>query len=912
MDLTYKGEIPAKLDQRVLDAMRRGETVLTASQRAARALQRSFDKAMRAEGRQQWAPARVLALDTWMAAMWREMVVAGDESRVLLNRSQEHTIWRSILSADREVLGLRSSDSLAELAARAWSLTCLHSGLGRLREFGVSTDTKAFQRWAQEFERRCTRSLYLSAAQLPTALGAALAEGRLPVLNSGLMIVDFDSLTPGTAGLLEAIELAGFPVERIDTRAPSTGWLCVGEDEASELRQAARWIGRRLDEAPGVSIAVVVPAMEERRGEIERVFSEILEPEAQAIHAPARAPLFEFSLGLPLAATALGAAALQILRWAMEALPLESVSMLLRSRYFGGAGAEALATAELDAYALRAVPSLRPEIGLAQMGKLLSNPKSGAGLDGLRRRMRGMETVARDERLVQPGVRELERRGHAEWSDAFRKLLEAGGFGEALENESEATQARRRWESTLDELATLDFDGSRVTAADALGALTRIARETIFAPKSTNAPVQIMGPLEPGGAPFDALWFLGADDLSWPVAVASHPLIPWNVQRALGMPGADAARDNEAARRLTERIAGSAADVVFSYAQRGEEGVRRASPLLAGLDLIRYEGHGAIDGHTAVEFEEYIDTEPIAALPEGPVHGGATILQLQAACAFRAFAEKRLQSTEPEAKEPGLDARERGNIVHKVMQSFWTTTRDQMTLRAMPDTARLALLEECIDGALEKAQELSKSAWDTAYLRVQRTRLRRLLEPWLEVEMARPAFAVREQEKEKKNAHIGPLQLDLRADRIDDTEGGALILDYKTGGAAPSEWLTDRPDAPQLPLYAVLAGEPIAGVAFALLRAGDGLSLKGFADDATALAKPSAMRLGMVEQVEEWRRILTRLATEFTQGDAEVAPKHYPKTCKHCAQRILCRLDVTSLDEPEDDDEPSHTGSDLA
>ena len=906
MEPSQKGEIPTKLATRIFDAMLRGMTVLTASQRVARALSRSFDEAMRAEGHPQWTPAKVFALDTWMAAMWHGMVVAGDEKRMLLNRSQEHTIWRSILTADREVSGLRSSNSLAEMTARAWSLTCLYRGERRLREFGISTDTKAFQRWAQEFERRCTRNLYLSAAQLPAALGAALAQGLLPVPDAGLLLVDFDALPPASADLLESIGLAGFPVMRIRTAIVSAGELCAANDEISELREAAWWIRRRLNESPVCTIAVIVPALAERRGEIERVFSEILDPEAQPIQAPARAPLLEFSLGQPLAKTALGAAALNLLQWALEPLPFESISLLLRSRFFGGTGAEALAIADFDAFALRKAESLRPEMALAEMGRLLHSSKLGAALTGLRRRVRGMETTARDERLFQPGVKEPERRSHAQWSDAFRKFLDAGGFGEGLENDSYTSYARRSWESTLDELATLDFDGSRVTTLEALNELTRIAEQKIFAPTSTNAPVQIMGPLETGGIPFDALWFVGADDVSWPVASVSNPMIPWNVQRTLGMPGADWTRDNELAKDLTERIAASATRVVFSYARQGEEDARRASPLLAHLALRAFEEEGSSAERIALPFEEFIDKQQIAELPEGTVRGGATVLQLQAACAFRAFAEKRLHATEPEAKEAGLDARERGSIVHDVMRGFWETTRDQPTLLAMSPQQRIRLLEECIDGALVKAQALSRSAWDSAYLQVQQRRLCRLLEPWLEVEMERPSFAVRTQEEDKKNARIGPLHLDLRVDRIDETEAGALILDYKTGGATPSEWMSNRPDAPQLPLYAVLAGEPIAGVAFALLRAGDGLALKGFADDPSVLAKRAFMQRDMAEQVQEWKQILTQLAVSFAEGDAAVAPKHYPKTCKHCAQRILCRLDVASLDDAEEDDESVH------
>jgi ATP-dependent helicase/nuclease subunit B len=51
--------------------------------------------------------------------------------------------------------------------------------------------------------------------------------------------------------------------------------------------------------------------------------------------------------------------------------------------------------------------------------------------------------------------------------------------------------------------------------------------------------------------------------------------------------------------------------------------------------------------------------------------------------------------------------------------------------------------------------------------------------------------------------------------------------------------------------------------------------------------------------VDDWRRVLANLAEEFHAGDARVAPKKYPATCDRCAQRILCRLDASLLEEDE-------------
>jgi len=73
------------------------------------------------------------------------------------------------------------------------------------------------------------------------------------------------------------------------------------------------------------------------------------------------------------------------------------------------------------------------------------------------------------------------------------------GLGVGGGEDSYEFQLRRRWESALDELATLDFSGVRVRFGEALVGLDRIARETLFAPESRETSVQVMGPLEAAG-----------------------------------------------------------------------------------------------------------------------------------------------------------------------------------------------------------------------------------------------------------------------------------------------------------------------------------------------------------------------------------------------------------------------------
>ena len=259
-----------------------------------------------------------------------------------------------------------------------------------------------------------------------------------------------------------------------------------------------------------------------------------------------------------------------------------------------------------------------------------------------------------------------------------------------------------------------------------------------------------------------------------------------------------------------------------------------------------------------------------------------------------------------------MDAAERGKIVHVALDYIWKDLRTQSNLRALTPDQRTSALTRATDYSLSKFQTAVASTWDAAYLDLQRERLPPLCSPrGLKVELTRPPFEVKLSEQKEEDAAIGPLLLTLRVDRIDRVfnedgqELGEVVLDYKTGIAAPSDWQGERPDEPQLPLYAALR-EPgtVAAISFASLRPGRDMGLRGIAAGDGILPQRGKLAFETLDdQIADWRRILTNLAIDFAEGDARVRPKDYPATCEFCRQRILCRLDPATLEDTAEDTE---------
>jgi len=385
------------------------------------------------------------------------------------------------------------------------------------------------------------------------------------------------------------------------------------------------------------------------------------------------------------------------------------------------------------------------------------------------------------------------------------------------------------------------------------------------------------------------------------------------MQRDLAMPGATPALDAGHARRVTERIASGAPNVLFSYAKESADGPQRPSPALDGLTLKRCNVAEIIPTEPArarIEIETISDDMPIPLPPDEVLRGGAAILQSQAACAFRAFAEKRLFASAPDAVYLGLDPSERGSLVHDVLERFWEQVQTHAALAKMTPIERTSVLSDAIDGALAQITKEVEPGWPSAYFNGERQRLLKCLGEWLNYELKRSPFAVRSREEMLKDVTIGPLRISVRVDRVDTflengEPAGDIILDYKTGSAKPADWLGDRPDAPQLPLYAVVSESPnLAGVAFASIRPGKQMLIDGYQSRFNVLPKSSKVKGGgtLETQVDQWRQVLTKLAEAYHSGDTRVLPKQYPSTCRYCQQRLLCRLDVSTLEPDANED----------
>jgi probable DNA repair protein len=275
---------------------------------------------------------------------------------------------------------------------------------------------------------------------------------------------------------------------------------------------------------------------------------------------------------------------------------------------------------------------------------------------------------------------------------------------------------------------------------------------------------------------------------------------------------------------------------------------------------------------------ESVVDETAPALATTTPKGGTRILSDQAACPFRAFARHRLNAEALEEPVEGLDARARGLLLHTLMKELWTELKGSEALKGDAGPA----IEKAAKAAVGEAGVEEPMAG------LERKRLAKLAREWLDVEKERPAFTVVAME-DKRELTVAGLKLNGRIDRLDKLEGGGhAVIDYKTGSPSPNQWMDERPEDPQLPLYALNAAEPVSAVAFAKLKTG-AMRFMGF-----SRAKDAIPKLKQAQNWETllagWRKELEALGSGFAAGDARVDPKKLLSTCRYCDLQPLCRV----------------------
>jgi probable DNA repair protein len=788
-------------------------------------------------------------------------------------------------------------DKTTNTARAAWRLQ--HDWEIKTGSSAISQDHRVFQKWSKRFARLCAESGFIDSARLAGEIGIGLHHSSLPVC---LLPAGFDQITPAQQHLLSKLEQHGCEVRYqrpLNNQAPKSE-CHEYTDVESEFNAAAVWARKILQADAQAHIGVVIPDLQRYRAMVERRFENVFYPRGSLSAQPRRDKSFHISLGVPLASSPLITAALVLLKLISQVrMPLHEFGFLLRSPFFGGAERERSGRAMLDQW-LRLYSDIRP--AWTDVLNVLQKPvKENIHCPILSRQMTQVNELRGD------GTNAKTPR---QWARQFTAWLSCFSWPGERTLDTFEYQTMEAWDGLLADFTGLETIQAAMTLDAALTRLQQMAQRT-FQAQENPAPVQILGVFEAGGMSFTHLWITGLHDAGWPVQIQPNPFLPIGAQRAAGIPQSDIVLAHEQSNRLLKRLCASATTTVMSYPRTDGNSSYGPNALLDTFSVQPAVVHNRspLAGY-AMELQPS-GLESISDPTGLPINHGFTsgtgLFTDQSACPFRAYARHRLGADVLHTPAQGLDAMQRGIAMHDLLRLFWSSLGSQCALCELSNEALTALVKKKAFSVLKKHASTRQSK---TLMQLEIERLVQRVSEWLVLEREREPFAIERLEQDNQG-QIGRIKVKLRPDRVDRLEdGGLLIIDYKTGPVDRKNWLGERLREPQLPIYRLLLGDGVQGIAYGCLKAGKveltGLASRdGIAPDIHDIAtakKPKELKQYRDWQTlsESWEHVLSELSVHFCAGDARVNPRD-DDACRLCDVRPLCRIDGMS---PMLDDEP--------
>jgi probable DNA repair protein len=865
------------------------------------------------QGDRQWQRPYCVPWNLWLDKLWEQ---AGLEAVMGTGRSvpgdwQLISLWESALKAESVKHDLVRPESMAALLRDTRKLvTDWQLDLNDRAWHGNDNENCfAFYRWNKAFERRCKQDNWISPEDRIAILSDAIGN-KLFSVSQTIDLLGFDEFNPAQASLLSALVESGTPVCQLSiTSRRKKTVLWKSRDEKDELDRMARWVRYWIEKEPDSSIAVVVPDLQLRRQAVERCLEEILVPGGNRSGQQERP--WNISMGTKLLRFPMIEAAFDLLNLLDSRIDIQDIGRVLRSPWIRGATLERNSRALLEKCLRDRYPRhiMADEIRY-RSAEIKKHDHHHNELPVEQHEPQPwncpeLSTILNVLKRFESDHRQALKT--SAWAESFDRLLTGLGWPfaeDSLEQHDMIWQALQSWREALRKLASLDAACPPMRRRTAVNQLKQICRAKIFQARSAPAPVQVLGLYEVSGLRFDHLWVIGLHDDNWPPGARPNPFIPSKLQRAAQIPGSSPQRELAVAATITRRLLETAPDCVFSYPGNVDGEKRVPSPLLESdgitevSEVPAWQGRSWLGVLTDASPPETTPLEPPGKLIFATAKGGSSILKHQALCPFRAFAINRLGAEKLETPADGISPMLHGSLVHRALEHVWKEIKTQAALLSLEQDDLGALVQKHVDHVTNEVRGLRLRP---AFRHVEAARVFRHVMDCLSLEKQREAFEVVAFEKEIL-PEIEGQAVRLIIDRIDQlTSGEQIIIDYKTGDIDPRKWFGERPEEPQLPLYAINAGKTPSGVVFNIVRDA-GCEYKGLVKRGGLL--PGLPQSGkanqlladageeMTKTIDEWRQVLHRLMADFLAGEANIDPKNGLDTCQksYCDLQSVCRI----------------------
>lgn len=825
----------------LFESLNRGGTLLTPNNRLARQLLSLWSKAQK-----NLANPKPLCLpyNAYLTQCYQMIqVMQGANTQrypILLNSVQQQAIWKTIISQNN--MDSTPQSGLIHALQEAWRLCHLWNLDIQDPLFNQTPQTRHFKQLYNDLSLYLTRKNAITAEQILPFLiqHDSIVNSWIP---KELTWVCFDEFNPQQRQLQHLLSAAAVPqayFELPDKITPAQQYPALHQED--EYCMLIDWITQQLPLLPkDGKIAIVIPNASDDiqfslKNKLDKAF-----PNTKT----------NWSQGQSLADYPVIAHALAWLRLGPPHLTPHQWRLLLTSPY--------LCSSETDFI-------LRSE--LLQMSPWTQ--EALIPLEALPDNLKNINFFP-------------EQASISEWGILFKTRLHQLGFPGEYSLTSPIYQCIQRLMQLFDEFQSLTFIHTTLSKQDALDTLENIAQSTSFQPLNTKGPIEILGLLEASGCLFEQVWMLGMTDQYLPQKTHFNVWIPIELQQSQAMPRTNPEQELIFSQRILNRLKNGCQQLIASFAQHQDEihqspcALIRTFPIYTPNKLDFNTSMSAnylqdnLDDYLDDYLEEYNDNYLIPLPDNISAKGGTSVLGYQAQCPFKAFAAFRLHASANLPIHTGLNALKKGQLLHQVFFEFWKDLKNQRNLIALTSEEKNILINTILNKVFA---ELNTPVFQGLCKDIERQQQERRLNHLINYEQERDPFVV-ESLEQAYQIILSQLELNIRIDRLDKdlNSSSKSVIDYKSHLPSPMPWHEERPEHPQLLLYALLDNQ-INELIFLEVKA-KGVQNKSFKVDEN--------------QRQIWLERLSLLAKEFKQGHCPPQPKR-AQICQNCDFSNLCKI----------------------
>ncbi len=624
----------------------------------------------------------------------------------------------------------------------------------------------------------------------------------------------------------------------------------------SELQAIANWAKETSTQNPDYQIGVVVPNLGELRDMVKNIFDQVFTSSLIETHLKP----YNMSLGIPLYQYPLIQDLLNTIKVSIQiiddGIDHETLIKVITSPFIQGAHKESNNRA-LSVNRILALARKK-----SSTHKILLLIKDCPQL---------YETITELRKLKFQTKLPLE-----DWLIVINKLIKTWAFATDRSLTSSEYQLFEKYQNESLILNKMSDFHKKIGFIDAVNTLQTHLNSVVFQAKGGDANIHVLGALEAEGLFFDAAWISNMTSDFLPGALKTPLFIPAQICRDYELPNSSFDAIDKNSKVTFQALKDLSNNITFSYAKSTKSREQLPSPCLhfeefqeKTIKAVMTRKLNHIDDYKAPNIDDYT------------IKQGIKTLQNQMSCAFKGFVG-RLCIDDFDTPHIGIDRKQQGQLIHKVLETFFGEIRTGKELIELSDLALNDLIEKHVDLAILK---IPKSNFKL----VEKTRLVKLINKYLELEKQRGDFEVIKTESTSE-VDINGLKFTTRLDRMDLLENNEkIIIDYKGGSVSVSKMVGNPIEQAQLPIYAI--SNTVDGVAFAAINPND-CQFKAITKNKSALPLKPQTKSKMPEwdiQLMDWNLALNSASDDFQNGIAKVLPTK--NACEFCDYDLLCRVE---------------------